>query len=661
MRHFRKLTACVLLGVMLTSVAIPNAYLTAKTKSRTTAKKGKEEVVYITTDATGNVQNVNVVNIFEGGNITDYGNYKSVKMLTTNDKINQNGDEINFATTAEKAYYQGTLEDVEIPWKIRIHYFMNGREYAPKKIIGKTGELEIHFKVYKNEKCKGDFFENYALQASFTFDTSHVSKIEAENATIANVGAKKQLTYTILPGRGIDTTIKANVIEFEMEEVAINGIKLNLNVDIDDKELLEKVDDIMDATKRLNEGVNRVYNGTDKLRSGSSSFNVGISALGSGISELDNGILSLQKGTKSMQNALENLNSKSFEMTNGSAQMKESLKIIQKSLENVSFTSDTLAQLKDSVDVIKNGMDSLYSDVLSLQQAVSYEQYKNEMLRNGLDIESVKAGNIDGIQSMNSRIKSLEDMVLALKSSNGNESQINGLEEQIQELKTMVQLLTASNATIYGTESYINGLSDSITTLQLQMAKVKDNYESFSGTIYAMADSLGILAVNMTDLRDGVSQLVDMYSILDSGITQYTNGVAEIVASYKQVVDGVSSLAAGSNKLLDGAGVVSLGANDLYKGVETLCNGASELAEKSDEIDSIQNSIGGEKTKTVSFVSGKNKQVDSVRFIITTAPIEKRVSKVAEEVESEKKAVEDSVETESFWQKLLHLFGISKA
>lgn len=661
MRHIRKLTAYALLGVMLVSLAIPNAYLTAKTKSGTTAKDGKEEVVYITTDATGNVQNVNVVNIFEGGTITDYGNYKNVRMLGTNDKINQNGDKITFTTTAEKAYYQGTLEDVEIPWKIRIHYFINEREYAPKDMVGKTGALEIHLKVYKNEQCKADFFDTYALQVSFTLDNNHVTKIEAEDAAISDVGGKKQLTYTILPGRGIDTTIKANAIKFQMEEVAISGVKLDLNVDIDDKELLSKANESMNVTKRLNEDVNQVYNGTGKYGSRTSSINAGVSTLGSGISDLDNGIVSLQKGTKSMQDALETLQSKSFEMTNGSAEMNESLKVIQKSLENVSFTSGTLAQLKDSVDVIKNGMDSLYSDVVSLQQAISYEQYKNEMLRNGLDIESVKAGNIDGIQSMNSRIKSLEDVVLALKSSNGNESKINGLEEQIQELKTMVQLLTASNATIYGTESYINGLSDSITTLQVQMAKVKDNYESFSGTIYAMSDSLGILTVNMMDLRDGVNQLVDKYSTLDSGITKYTNGVAEIVASYKQVVEGVSSLATGSNKLLDGAGVVSSGVSDLYKGVETLCNGASELVEKSDEIDAIQNAISGEKTKTVSFVSGKNKQVDSVRFVITTAPIEQRVDNVAEEVESEKKAVEDSVETESFWQKLLHLFGISKA
>lgn len=67
------------------------------------------------TDAEGKVQNLNVVNIFGSGSVTDYGDYTGVKMLTTNDPITQNGDEITFTTDAERVYYQGTLENREIP------------------------------------------------------------------------------------------------------------------------------------------------------------------------------------------------------------------------------------------------------------------------------------------------------------------------------------------------------------------------------------------------------------------------------------------------------------------------------------------------------------------------------------------------------------------
>lgn len=44
--------------------------------------------------------------------------------------------------------------------------------------------------------------------------------IQADGATIANVGADKQISYTILPGKGLDAEITADVTDFEMEAAA---------------------------------------------------------------------------------------------------------------------------------------------------------------------------------------------------------------------------------------------------------------------------------------------------------------------------------------------------------------------------------------------------------------------------------------------------------
>ena len=58
------------------------------------------------------------------------------------------------------------------------------------------------------------------------------------------MGSDKQLTYTILPGKGIDTVITADVTDFEMDAAAINGVRLNLDVDVDDTDLMDKVDEL---------------------------------------------------------------------------------------------------------------------------------------------------------------------------------------------------------------------------------------------------------------------------------------------------------------------------------------------------------------------------------------------------------------------------------
>lgn len=79
------------------------------------ASAGKEEVVYVMTDSSGKVNNINIVNIFGKGAVTDYGNYSSVKMLNTTDKISLNGDKVNFSTDEDRVYYQGTVNNLEIP------------------------------------------------------------------------------------------------------------------------------------------------------------------------------------------------------------------------------------------------------------------------------------------------------------------------------------------------------------------------------------------------------------------------------------------------------------------------------------------------------------------------------------------------------------------
>lgn len=69
------------------------------------------------------------------------------------------------------------------------------------------------------------------------------------------------------------------------------------------------------------------------------------------------------------------------------------------------------------------------------------------------------------------------------------------------------------------------------------------------------------------------------------------------------------------------------------------------------EINGILSSIEGDKTETTSFVSAKNTNVDSVQFVIKTAGIDKPEVQETKVTEQKK---------DSFWQKLVHLFGFGK-
>lgn len=655
MKTYKKGIALSLAALMAANTSVP-AFADENTSA-------KEEVVYIMTRADGAVDNINVVNIFQGGDITDYGDYSSVKMLTTTDQIDQTEDKITFSSSAEKVYYQGTLQNAEIPWNISIRYFLDGTEYTAEEIAGKSGSLEMKVSISKNEKCKGSYFDDYALQATFLLDTNACRNIRSDGATTANVGSDKQLLYTVLPGKGLETSICADVENFEMDAVSVNGIKLNLNVEIDDEELTEKVEELMDATKKLDDGASQLSDGAEDLKTGGNSLDTGISSLNSSVGDLDSGIATLQKGMKSVQSGLKTLNKQSATLTKGSEQIKTALETIQKNLSAVSVSTEQIKELTSASGKIKKGISDLNDGIAALRKNLGYAQYKAAMSQKGLEVDSLKTNNQKAIANCSDQIESLKKTIASLKDQEGYEKQAAQLQTQISNLENIIQLLKANNAAMGGTESYLDNVSGGVENLYKGADSLKKEYDKFDAAIGELSNSLSGMAAKMSELSSGINRLVKNYKKFDKGLDDYTDGVAKVVSGYDQMVKGVSSLASGSKKLLAGSGQLSSGSAELYDGIVTLCDGAEELntgtaelnAETSkmdtqiqDQIDEILSSIEGEETETKSFASEKNTNVDDVQFVIKTAAIEK------EEAEEKEK---EQTESDSLWQKFMQLFG----
>lgn len=672
--------------ILAASIITGNAAFDVMSVSAAQTASEKEEVVYVMTDATGKIDSVNVVNIFGKGDVTDYGDYSSVKMLTSTEPIKQEGDKITFSTEDEKVYYQGTLDHAQIPWNIVITYTLDGKEITPEELAGKSGALKIHVSVTENPKCTTDFYDNYALQASFTLDTALCENIQASGATLANVGSDKQISYTVLPGKGLDADITADVTDFEMDAASINGVKLDLNIEIDDTELMDKVSEIKDATSDLNDGAKELKDGTSKLSDGSSDLNdganslydgvnslndgaaslydgagslkEGIDSLNSGAGSLDSGISQLNTGIKTVQDGLNALNEKSGTLKDGSKQVYDALQTIQTSLSSVAVSTDELQTLTNSSSAIKQGISDLSTGADDLQRAANYDAYKatvNNTLKAsgaGVDVDALAANN--------------------------------------QSVAMILQITQAYFDGYTDADGEHSGLKQGSVSLASGLSTLNTQYAAFDTGINDLATQLSGLAVNMTTLKTGIDQLVSQYGTLDTGINDYTNGVAQIVAGYSKLVEGASDLSAGSKSLVSGASKLSTGSaelvngsktlsdgskelldgtsdlkngtSDLYEGVQslydgtvTLNDGTQEFYDKTydmdtqvqDQIDEMIDSLSGSETETVSFVSDKNTNVDAVQFVIKTTAIEKT------EAESE---TETETAPTGFFQKLKNLF-----
>lgn len=659
MKTSKKVLAITLTAFVATTTTTP-ALVLAKDSS-----SSKEEVVYIISHADGSVDNVNVVNIFKGGDIIDYGNYASVKMLTSSDKIIQIGDEISFHTFDEKVYYQGTMAETEIPWNISIKYYLDGKEYSAQEIVDKSGNLEIKISITKNDEVEGSYFDDYALQTTLMLDTELCKNIEANGATMANVGANKQLAYTSLPGKGLEATIQANVKDFEMGAISINGVKLNLNVDVDDEAITQKVDQLMNATQILESGSKTLYDGTSALKTGGSNLNQGTSSLHSGISDLDAGIVTLQKGITSMQIGLDSLNSQSESLTNASSQVLDALKLIQQNLNSVSISAEEIQTLVTASNNIKTGINALSDSTVRLNASLGYPQYKAMMSQKGLNIDQLKSENENGRSMIQGQISNIRNQISILENTPNSEAEIANLRIQIQNLEGIDKLLSANTMAMNGTEGYMNEVSVGMNSLHEGVLNLKGNYEVFDTNVINLSNTLSGLVLKMSELTTGINELLSNYEGLDTGLHAYTQGVSTIVSSYKQIVSGVSSLASGSKELASGSNTLSAGSASLYDGIVSLCDGAYNLAdgtsqfnsetanmstELQTQIDDILSTIQGEQTDTVSFVSEKNEHVESLQFVIQV----KGVEKVAQAVESEE-VVEES---KTIWEKFLSLFGI---
>ena len=242
----------------------------------------KEEVIYANLDASGDVEGVYALNIFdvpEKTVIVEHGAYTDVKNLVSREEIVKTGDD---SYTVEfgpgKLYLQGNLADTDLPWIFEITYALDGKQMSPEEIAGRAGHVTMHIRIFGNPDGDAFFYKNYALNATVLFDTNTCSNIAADGATIANNGAKKQLTYTILPNKVTDLCIELDTVLFSMEEISINGVRLSMDIDTDSVDM-SQIDDLKDALRDLTKAADTLSVGTAQLYSGVQQSVLGVSGV----------------------------------------------------------------------------------------------------------------------------------------------------------------------------------------------------------------------------------------------------------------------------------------------------------------------------------------------------------------------------------------------
>ena len=111
---------------------------------------GKDESVYLISDASGKVYNTivsdHLTNKDKADTLEDQSNLKDIKNVKGDEEFTQDGDKLTWKAGGNDIYYQGT-SDEEAPVSQKVTYYLDGNEIDPKDLAGKSGKVTIHFDI----------------------------------------------------------------------------------------------------------------------------------------------------------------------------------------------------------------------------------------------------------------------------------------------------------------------------------------------------------------------------------------------------------------------------------------------------------------------------------------------------------------------------------
>lgn len=283
----------------------------------------KDETVYISLNYDGSKNNssiVNHINTTDEGIYVDYGNYSDIKSLSNEIEPKIEGNKIIWQLPFIESgfYYQGTLENSEVPFEFKINYKLDGKDIKADELIGKSGKVEIDIKVISNQKSNKYFLDNYLCQLQIPISLDKNSNILSEGAQSVTVGKTKTLAFLVLPGQNKEFNISFDTINFEMDSISATILPFDSMdyISIDTEEIKTGISD-------MEKGTDELINGTKQLKEGINEFSNGIQKTAGGANELTNGTTMLKEGVTNYTLAVSEINSNMSKLSEGLNQLNE--------------------------------------------------------------------------------------------------------------------------------------------------------------------------------------------------------------------------------------------------------------------------------------------------------------------------------------------------
>ena len=255
----------------------------------------KEETIYAKLNSNGTISSTSVYEHLYGSNDDVYKDKSLLNNITNvngDEKYSKKDNEITWEAKGNDIYYNGTT-DKDLPISLDIKYYLDGKEYEAKDMLGKEGKVKIVLN-YEN-KLKHQVIVNNKIETLYTpFVVATTSLLSNDNNKNIKVSSGKVIdngnTSIIVglssPGlyesldlnelKGLDTLeITYDTTSFELSSLyAVATSKL---IGEDDLDILNNIKSLYSGINALQENMDLLVDGSRKLANGTNEFNNAIS------------------------------------------------------------------------------------------------------------------------------------------------------------------------------------------------------------------------------------------------------------------------------------------------------------------------------------------------------------------------------------------------
>ena len=511
------------LGVFLLTISLPF----------NTLALSKTEMITSVIDSKGNVIKSNAqieLKDLEKGDILDESTLEDIKNKKGLEKFSREAKNITWKSTGKDIYYQGKVID-ELPIKIQVNYYLNGKEEELNKMKGKSGRVDIKYTFTNSSYDNNSHMYTPFVVIMNTMLNDKNSNIQINNGKVISTGNKNIVNGIATPGLyeslGVEElkdynsiTLSFDTTKFSVPEVYFMATpKLLSEVDINK---INQYTSKLSSISLLKNGMNQLENGSKQLVEGSSSLYEGIHTFTEGINSAYQGSIQITDGLSKLQNGMGSINSLNTLVDTLYQKYQENLK-----LYNDITSGTTENQLKTGLTQATTEKNKLEEQLLQVNSMIQYFSNKEELSEE----ETIQYNTL-------------------LENKKALEEGINKCNSALLEIQNTLSTLSMAPAKIMGANEVISTILMNVLGVN-SMDYVNDNtIQVFHQQLGELMSGVDTLQKGSNSLTTGLNQLVEGSKKLDNGSLQLQDGSKELSSGITKInQEGINQLVSISNEI----------------------------------------------------------------------------------------------------------------